>query len=426
VLTSLSSIALAIYLLIICLMALQSLFNLRMQLFIWGEPRRALFNQPPVAFAEPKISFTVLLPARHEEAVIGATIEKICRANYPRDLLQVLVICEAGDIGTINTVHAKLAEPGKEHVRLIVFSDTPINKPHGLNKGLQAAAMDVVTIFDAEDEPHEDIFQIINTTLAQEDVEVVQGGVRLMNYDTYWFSALNVLEYYFWFKSTLHYFGWSGIVPLGGNTVFVKRATLLAAGGWDEQCLTEDAEIGIRLSAAGARIRILCDDDHVTREETPDNVRALVKQRTRWHQGFLQVLLKGDWLRLPTLSQRLLAAYLLAIPFIQGIFALMLPVSLAMMVFVKLPVWLALFTFLPLYVFGAQLVLNVVALAEFIRAQHRGYSPRVFVLSVLGFFPYQWLLAVSAVRAILRQARKQTNWEKTAHVGAHRKVREVA
>lgn len=411
---------------IMLVMAAQSLFNLHMRLFIWEDPTRTLLNHVPDEFAPPKFSFTVLLPARHEEAVIAGTIEKVCTAQYPKELIEVFVICDASDHGTIATVREKLREPGTEHVRLIIFADMPVNKPHALNKGLQAAQNDIVTIFDAEDEPHADIFNIINTTMTNEDVEVVQGGVRLMNYATHWFSPLNVLEYYFWFKSALHYFGWSGIVPLGGNTVFVKRTLLTRLGGWDEDCLTEDADLGIRLSVDGARIRILCDDEHVTREETPDSIRSLIKQRSRWHQGFLQVFFKGDWRALPTFGQRALAAYILLTPFLQAAFAVLIPVSIFMMLSVKLSLWIAILTFLPLYGFGLQALIDLVGLVEFMQSHGSEISVRVLLSAAIGYFPYQWLLAYAAFRAVVRQARKQTNWEKTAHLGAHRRLGEIA
>jgi cellulose synthase/poly-beta-1,6-N-acetylglucosamine synthase-like glycosyltransferase len=414
------------YLLIIVLMAVQSLFNLRLRLFIWGDAEYAALNRSPKEFVPPAISFTVLLPARHEEAVIGDTIEKVCQSHYPRHLLQVIVICEQGDHGTIEAVQQKLAEPGKEHVTLIVFTDGPINKPHGLNKGLQAATNDVVTIFDAEDEMHADIFQIVNTLMVQEDPDVVQSGVRLMNYASTWFSAMNVLEYFFWFKSTMYYFAWAGVVPLGGNTVFIKRHLLENLGGWDEQCLTEDADVGIRLSVEGARVRVVCDDEHVTREETPLSVHALIKQRTRWNQGFLQVLLKRDWMHYPRPAQRLLAAYLLIVPFLQAAFAVMLPVSVAMILFVKLPVWISVFTFLPLYVFALQICSDLVGLTEFLRAHQQRLSIRVLFAMTLGAFPFQWLMAYAALRAVIRHVQRRTNWEKTAHLGVHRKMQNAA
>ena len=71
------------------------------------------------------------------------------------------------------------------------------------------------------------------------------------------------------------------MIPLGGNTVFMKRSLIERVGGWDEQCLMEDADIGIQFSALGERIRVVYDPRHVTREETPGRRRVVVRRRTR-------------------------------------------------------------------------------------------------------------------------------------------------
>jgi glycosyltransferase XagB len=219
------------------------------------------------------------------------------------------------------------------NAKLITFDDPPINKPHGLNVGLKESTGDVMVIFDAEDEPHPQILNLINTVMVQEDAPVVQSGVQLMNYADHWFSALNVLEYFFWFKSRLHFHATIGSVPLGGNTIFIRRELLQYVNGWDQNNLTEDAELGIRLSAAGVPIRVVYDDQYVTREETPPSVSQLVKQRTRWTQGFLQVLAKGAWMGLPTLAQRVMAMYTLSFPLFQALLMLYVPFSLYLMFF---------------------------------------------------------------------------------------------
>src|SRR6266545_1345514 len=291
------------------LLGAQSAYSTALMLYAWEDEEKRVRNRVPTTFAPPQRSFTILLPARHEEAVIQDTIQRVVDLHYPRELVQVLVVIEAGDSGTIAKVNEKLAalhREGVNHVRLITFADPPINKPHGLNVGLRESTGDVVTIFDAEDEPHADILNVVNTVMVREQAQVVQCGVQLMNYADRWFSALNVLEYLFWFKSRMHYHATVGMVPLGGNTVFFRRKLLEQAGGWDQECLTEDADIGIRLSMQGVRTRVIYDHRYVTREETPTTVGEFVKQRTRWNQGFLQILGKGDWLRLPTWSQRLL------------------------------------------------------------------------------------------------------------------------
>ena len=86
--------------------------------------------------------------------------------------------------------------------------------------------------------------------------------------------------------------------------------------------MTEDAEIGLRLKSVGANIQIVYDEKHVTHEETPDNLGSFVKQRTRWNQGFIQILAKGEWKKLPNLKQKLLTAYLLLSPILQIVFML--------------------------------------------------------------------------------------------------------
>ena len=338
--------------------------------------------------------------------------------------MQILVVIEAGDQGTIAEVNASLAElraQGIDHVRLITFDDPPINKPHGLNVALRSTVGDVVTIFDAEDEPHTDILQVVNTVMLREDAEVIQCGVQLMNYDDRWFSALNVLEYMFWFKSRMHYHAQVGMVPLGGNTVFLKREMIDRASGWDQDCLTEDADIGIRLCAdGGMRFRAIYDDRYVTREETPPTVGQFIKQRTRWNQGFLQVLGKRDWLRLPSWRQRALALYTLTFPLIQTLTMIYLPFSLWLAFFGKLPVLVAMITALPAYVLIVQIVISMLGLYEFTsihRLKPAWYSS---LRLLLGYLPYQWMLGFAALRAVWRQLRGMNNWEKTKHIGAHR------
>jgi glycosyltransferase XagB len=409
-----------LFLLLIAVMTAQALFNIRLRLFIWEKPEHAWLNHAPTVYREPRLSFTILLPARHEERVYRQTLETVYHLHYPKALLQLIAICREDDPGTIAQARATIDALGDPNVQLLIFNDQPINKPHGLNLGLRIAHGDVVTIFDAEDEPHPDILNIINTAMLTEEVDVVQSGVQLMNHNTKWFCFLNVLEYFFWYKSSMHFFARIGMIPLGGNTVFVRRDLLEHLGGWDERCLTEDADLGMRLSLAQARVRILYDDEYVTREETPLTMRQFVRQRTRWNQGFLQILFKGEWLQLEKLSQRLLAFYVLVLPELQALFALLIPVSLVMFFLVKFPLWLAMLTFLPLYCFVLGLLIDLAGLREFLKAHGRPWRWHEAMMTILAFVPYQGILSVGALRAVYRSMRGVTNWEKTAHVGQHR------
>ena len=409
-----------LFLLLITLMTAQAIFNIRLRLFIWEKPEHAWLNHAPSVYREPRLSFTILLPARHEERVYRETIEKVYHLHYPKALLQLIAICREDDPGTIAEARATIAALGDPNIQLLIFNDQPINKPHGLNLGLRIAHGDIVTIFDAEDEPHPDILNIINTAMLTGDVDVVQSGVQLMNHNTKWFCFLNVLEYFFWYKSSMHFFARIGMIPLGGNTVFVRRDLLEHLGGWDERCLTEDADLGMRLSLAHARIRILYDDEYVTREETPHTIEQFIRQRTRWNQGFIQIFLKWEWLKLPKLSQRLLAFYVLILPELQALFAILIPVAIVMFILVKFPLWLAMFTFLPLYCLVLGIFLDLAGLHEFLKAHKRKWRWHEALILVLAFFPYQWMLSIGALRAVYRSIRGASNWEKTVHIGQHR------
>ncbi len=380
------------------LLTIQSVYTLYIMLYTWDRPEAYQKAKAPERFLPPQKSFTVMLPARHEEEVIQSTIERVIRAHYPLSLLEVVVICSIDDTGTIAKAQQKIAQlhrKGVDNVRVVAFKNKPINKPHGLNVGLRTTRNEIVTIFDAEDDIHPDIFNVVNTVMLEEYVPVLQCGVQLMNYQSKWYSALNVLEYFFWFKSRLHYHAHLGMTPLGGNTVFFTRQVLQRVGGWDEHDLTEDADIGIRISLLGEPIRVVYDDRYVTREETP-----------------------------PTLSQgqRIMAIYTLGFPIVQAVLGLYMLVSLLMMFTLKIPVLIAITLDLPFYLLVAHFTLTVIGLYEFTNAHGLKPTWKTLLVMALGYLPYQWVLAYASVRATLRQLRGINNWEKTQHIGAHRQA----
>ncbi len=79
-----------------------------------------------------------------------------------------------------------------------------------------------------------------------------------------------------------------------GTMALIRRTALEAVGGWGEWCITEDAELGLRVHGAGwssAYIR-----DTLGRGLLPDDWAAYAKQRHRWAYGGMQVL-RRQWRR---------------------------------------------------------------------------------------------------------------------------------
>ena len=383
-------------------------------LYAWrenGAPARTAF--PPIELP-PELSFSLILPARHEQDVLFETITQLRGQDHPA--FEVIVVIGHDDPET--RIVAEHAIAGDPRFSIVTDVSEAKNKPKALNTGLRECTGDVVGVFDAEDLVATSLLRSVDQVFRETGAEVVQGATQLMNFHSSWFAVRNVLEYYFWFKSRLHFHARAGFIPLGGNTVFVRREWLSAIGGWDEECLAEDCELGGRLSTLGARTVVAYTSELATREETPESLSALVKQRTRWNQGYLQVLRKGDWRALPV-GPRLLAAYTLAFPFLQAAMAVVLPVAIVTMLLLPVPIVLALLSFVPAVTVLVVLGIELVGLYEF--GLEFGVKPRVrdYARLAVGVIPYQLVLAFAASRAALRELRGVRNWEKTAHVGAH-------
>lgn len=397
----------------------QSLFNIYATLYAWDDPQRMKRARAPKTYEKPKHGFTVLLPCRHEEAVIGETLRRLSLASYPKSKFELLVICTTDDQGTIDAAKASIRQHNIRNAKVIVF-DPPAGKSLGMNIGLERAKFDLITIFDSEDDVSTDIFHIANTLFIRRNIDVLQCGVQLMDYGTRWFSSHNVLEYFFWFKSRMHFHAKMGIVPLGGNTVFFKTEDLKAVGGWDVHGLTEDADIGIRLSLQGKRFDVMYDPDHVTKEETPPTVPVFIKQRTRWNQGFLQILAKKEWQQLATWRQRALILYVLCAPTFMSFVIMFSPVMILIGILFKVAVIVSLLTFMPFFLSLLTLLISLIGLHEFGKDQSIKVKWYSYVWLILTFLPYQVILTISAARAFVREVRGSRGWEKTAHLGTHR------
>ena len=397
-------------------MTMLALFSLWWQLNAWRTPDTLAttgFDEEP---REPALSFSLLVPARHEQAVLEETLRRLLLIDHPA--VEVIPIIGHDDDET-RVVAERVAADFPDRCRVVIDHNWPKNKPKGMNTALPHCRGEIVGVFDAEDEVDPRLLRRVDSAFQTSGADVVQGGVQLMNFRTSWYSLRNCLEYFYWFRSRLHLQAHHGFIPLGGNTVFARTQLLRDTGGWDGECLAEDCDLGVRLSSLGSKVEVCYDPTMATREETPDTVRSLIKQRTRWNQGFLQVLKKGDYRRLSG-RQRVLARYTLSSPFLQAFTGVAVPVSIASMLLAPVPAGMALLSLIPAIPTATSAAFDAVALREFGRIYFLRVRPRDYLKLIVGTLPYQLLLSAAAVRAVWREARGERSWEKTAHVGAHR------
>jgi cellulose synthase/poly-beta-1,6-N-acetylglucosamine synthase-like glycosyltransferase len=399
----------------------------RWRLYAWRTPEAVsqLAWPQPVEAADAGMSFSLIVPARDEADVIADTLRGLVAQDHPH--VQIVVSLCDDDTATIAAVRSvERSHPGR--IRLVTGHYQSPSKALQLNAALRVCTGEVVGVIDAEDDVATSLLRHVEALFLKSGADVVQGGVQLMNLGNriqQWFQVHNVLEYFFWFTSRMAYQVDAGFVPLGGNTVFVYRDLVIAAGGWPVT-LTEDCALGVVLATQfGAKVVAAYSADLSTREESPPTIfnrqrGALFWQRDRWVRGFVSELAGGKWLKMPTLRSRILAGYILATPLLQGICGLLLPFAIVTALLTKAPIGVTLLLFAPLIPLSISVVAQVVGLRVFTRTYRQSASLPHYA-SVVFLYPlYQTILMAAAAVAVYKYTRGDTRWYKTGRAAEHR------
>ena len=391
--------------------------TLRLNTYAWWDPKTQQRTFYGGLHPAEMLSFSLIMPCRDEnEAVMRATLDALLAQSHRRK--EVILSVGHDDPATV-AIAERLAAENPETVQVSVDFSATKNKPLQLNTALALCQNEIVGVFDAESIAAPELLRNIDSCFVMRRADVVQGAVQLVNFRDTWYSLRNCLEYFTWFRSRLHAHSERGFIPLGGNTVFIRRALLEEVGGWDPNCLAEDCDLGVRLSALGHEIVVAYSADLVTREETPDSLRNLIRQRTRWSLGFMQVLAKGDWKLLPTRRRRLLGWWTLMQQHFMAFAGIVIPFAIAAAVWGNFPLAVTLAAFAPLIPTLATMAFDVCMLREFGRDHNFRITAYDYFRLIAGTPFYQLVLAAAALRALVKFRLGDFRWEKTAHAGAH-------
>jgi cellulose synthase/poly-beta-1,6-N-acetylglucosamine synthase-like glycosyltransferase len=401
----------------------------RWRLYGWRAPGadEQIAWPDPVQQGHEKLSFDLIVPLRDEANVIGETLRGLLRQTHSR-LHIVVSLCD-DDKPTIDAVRAIVGE-NLLSTRITVVTDHYANptKAQQLNRALKVCMGDVVGVIDAEDDVAEDLLVHAEALLTRDGADVVQGGVQLMNLGIgldKWFQVHNVLEYFFWFTSRMAFHASTGFVPLGGNTVFIRRELLERAGGWPLS-ITEDCALGVRLTAEfGAKVATAYSASLTTREEAPPSIfnkelGSLFWQRDRWIRGFIEQFIAGRWLGMPTMKQRLLAGYILVTPILQALSFFLLPTAIIVGLTVNTPIVLALLLFTPYIPMGVTTATQLIGLHDFCRRYDKKASGWHYASLIFLAPLYQIVLCGAAAVAVYKYASGDKTWYKTGRAGEHR------
>lgn len=362
--------------------------------------------------------YTVLVPMYKEPDVLPILAGALRKLDYPTAKLDVKLVLEAGDTETIEAAKQLGLEAIFEIIR--VPPSQPKTKPKACNYALRFARGQLLTIYDAEDKPEPSQLKRVVAAFRKSppNVACIQARLNYYNADENWLTRMFALDYTLWFDYFLPALERLRVpIPLGGTSNHFRLDVLREVHAWDPYNVTEDADLGVRLTQRGYRVGVV---NSVTYEEANVSIPNWIRQRSRWLKGYMQtwlVHMRDPWHLLRSTGLRGFLGFQF---FVGGGFFVALMAPLLWLTYLG---WLVTGTRL----FGtavppALVYLNLSNLLlangffvymTLVASLKRGYQHLApYALTV----PFYWVLqSIAAYKGLWQLVRNPFYWEKTTH-----------
>jgi cellulose synthase/poly-beta-1,6-N-acetylglucosamine synthase-like glycosyltransferase len=299
--------------------------------WIWG---RRVPSTPPAPAVWPVV--TVQLPIFNEYDMLERLVGAVAAFDYPRDRLEVQVLDDSTDETARRA--RQLADRHRAAGLDIVHlhrTERKGFKAGALADGLAQARGEFVGVFDADFLPRPDFLKRVAPWFADPRVACVQTRWTHLNADDSWFTqaqAVALDRIFVVEQPAAQAAGW--FVLFNGSAGVWRRAAIEAAGGWQDDTITEDMDLSYRAQLLGWRMVFL--RDVTVPSELPAQLDAWKRQQFRWAKGSWQTLAKLAW---PVLRAHRSPVVRLAALLNMAVYG-MQPVMLAVLLLVPFVVWL--------------------------------------------------------------------------------------
>ena len=227
----------------------------------------------------------ILVAARDEQNVIARLVERLFNLDYPSDKLKIHII----DDGSMDDTPIILKKLSKKYEKLNIISRSKNaggGKSGALNHALKFISGEWVFILDADAQLKNDTLRRVLDFAQKGSWSAVQLRKSVLNTNKNFLTTCQGIEMAMdaYFQVGRLYS--AGISELRGNGQLVRRDVLLSCGSFNENTVTDDLDLSVRLILSKSKIGIFWDPPVM--EEAVDNISALFRQRQRWAEGGLQ------------------------------------------------------------------------------------------------------------------------------------------
>jgi len=252
-----------------------------------GTHPRLLVLSRPARPADRKVS--VHVPAYNEPAhMLIATLDALARLDYPN--FEVIVVDNnSPDEAVWRPVEAHCRRLGE---RFRFFHVAPLAgfKAGALNFALRQTAADaeVIAVIDSDYQVAPNWLSDLVPSFDNPRIAIVQAPQDYHDEHDSAFKAMCYAEYRGFFYIGMITRNERNAIIQHGTMTLVRRYVLWAVGGWSEWCITEDAELGLRVFEAG--YEALYIPHSYGAGLMPDTFIDYKRQRFRWSYGAMQIL----------------------------------------------------------------------------------------------------------------------------------------
>ncbi len=227
----------------------------------------------------------ILVAARDEQNVIARLVERLFNLDYPSDKLKIHII----DDGSTDETPIILKKLSKKYKKLNIISRSTNaggGKSGALNHALKFISGEWVFILDADAQLKNDTLRRVLDFAQKGSWSAVQLRKSVLNTNKNFLTTCQGIEMAMdaYFQVGRLYA--AGISELRGNGQLVRRDVLLTCGSFNENTVTDDLDLSVRLILSKSKIGIFWDPPVM--EEAVEDIAALFRQRQRWAEGGLQ------------------------------------------------------------------------------------------------------------------------------------------
>jgi cellulose synthase/poly-beta-1,6-N-acetylglucosamine synthase-like glycosyltransferase len=238
-------------------------------------------------------SVTTQIPLYNELNVAERVIRAAAALEYPAGKHEIQVLDDSTDetILKVDQVAKELRKEGKD-VTVVRRSNRVGYKAGALEEGTQSAKGEFLAVFDSDFVPEKDFLKrLIPFFMHDEEVGLVQARWGHINKDYSLFTRTQSLgiDGHFIVEQSARCF--SGLyMNFNGTAGIWRKQTVVDAGGWKHDTLTEDLDLSYRAQLAGWKATFV--PDVVVPAEIPQTVSAFKSQQFRWAKGSIQTAIK--------------------------------------------------------------------------------------------------------------------------------------